>query len=105
MDLTGWYLSDDAANLRKWRIPSGSIAPGQTIVIFASGLDKTTDSGQMHTNFRLSSEGETVALCNSQGRIMDEVTFGLLKSDIAWSLAGDGSWTGSLPATPGRSNY
>ena len=105
VDLTGWYLSDDAANLRKWRIPSGSIAPGQTIVIFASGLDKTTDSGQMHTNFRLSSEGETVVLCNSQGRIMDEVTFDLLKSDIAWSLAGDGSWTGSLPATPGRSNY
>ena len=105
VDLTGWYLSDDAATLRKWRIPSGSIAPGQSVVIFASGLDKTSDSGEMHTNFRLSSEGETVMLCNSQGRIMDEVRFDLLKDDVAWSLAGDGSWTASLPPSPGRSNF
>lgn len=105
VDLTGWYLSDDAADLRKWRIPSGSIAPGQAMVIFASGLDKTSDSGQLHTNFRLSSEGETVLLCNSQGRIMDEVSFDLLKSDVAWMLAGDGSWNASLQPSPGRSNF
>lgn len=105
VDLAGWYLSDDETSLRKWSLPSITINPGETLIVFASGLDDKSDVSQLHTNFRLSSEGETVVLCNAEGRIMDMTSYSLLKRDVAWSLGSDGAWTVSLPATPGRSNY
>ncbi len=104
VDLTGWYLSDDAENARKWRFPETSIGPGEYLVVFASKLDRTDDPTQLHTNFALSSEGESVVLSNAAGRVMDRMDFDLLKADVAWSRTQDGSFTASLAPTPGRAN-
>lgn len=101
VNLDGWYLSDDADSLRKWRIPSLTLQPGACVVIHASKLDRRDDPAHLHTNFGLSSEGETVLLVNPQGRIMDRVEFGLLKADQAWVLGADGSFS-IAAATPGR---
>ena len=62
------------------------------------------DPAQLHTNFALSSEGESVVLSNAAGRVMDRVDFDLLKADVAWSRTQDGSFTASLAPTPGRAN-
>ena len=42
VDLDGWYLTDDAADLRKWRFPATTIRPGDSLVVFASGKDGRT---------------------------------------------------------------
>ncbi|HRT51273.1 MAG TPA: lamin tail domain-containing protein [Anaerohalosphaeraceae bacterium] len=72
LDLTGWYLTDDPDDLTKWPFPAGlTIQPVEYLVVFAS--DKTQaeypqnypfrdDDGAWHTNFKLSSSGEYLAL-------------------------------------------
>ena len=103
VDLTGWYLSDDADQLRKWSFPQVSIAPGEYLVVHASSLNRRDDPAHLHTNFSLSAEGEQVVLTNAQGQIMDRVDYDLLKSDVAWSRGADGSWSSASP-TPGQAN-
>ena len=36
VNLAGWYLTDDAANLTKWQFPSVQIEPGALLLTFAS---------------------------------------------------------------------
>lgn len=101
VDLGGWYLTDDPASLRKWRIPQLTLQGGQCIVIHASKLDRREDPNHLHTNFGLSSEGETVLLVGPDGRIRDRVEFGLLKADMAYTRSGE-SWVSNLDPTPGK---
>ena len=103
VELTGWYLSDDAEKHRKWRFPEISIGAGEYLVVYASGLNRRDDPAHLHTNFSLSIEGEQAVLSDAQGRLMDSVEFGLLKPDTAWALSADGSW-GTAPPTPGSAN-
>ena len=103
VNLGGWYLSDDAEYTRKWRIPDTNIAPGEYLIIFASGLDMREDLTQLHAGFSLSSEGETLTLCDGNARIMDQVTFDLMKSNVAYALQADGSWL-NTSGTPGMAN-
>ena len=39
VDLTGWQLSDDPDEWDKWALPPMSLAPGERVVVFASGRD------------------------------------------------------------------
>src|SRR5881394_504814 len=65
--LAGWYLSDDAADLTKWRFPGVTI-PGQGVVlVFASGKNRTNPQGELHTNFSLDRDGEYLALTRPDG--------------------------------------
>lgn len=103
VNLKGWYISDNEANPRRWRFPEVTIGPGEYLIVFASGLDKTDDPAHLHTNFGLSSEGEHVILSDASGRRMDEVTIGLMKQDVAYARGADGSWSMGTP-TPGSAN-
>lgn len=103
-ELTGWYLTDDYQNLRKWKFPEIELGAGEYLVVHASKLDRKEDAAHLHTNFSLSSEGEEVLLVDPNGRIADRVSFGLLKANKAWSLASDGSWTDALTPSPGKPN-
>ena len=103
VDLSGWYLSDDEEYIRKWRFPETVIAPGEYVVVFASGLDMREDLTQLHANFLLSSEGEPIILCDADGRIMDRVDFDLMKPDVAYALQADGSWI-NTSGTPAAAN-
>ncbi|MFT5411127.1 MAG: hypothetical protein ACI9NC_003861, partial [Verrucomicrobiales bacterium] len=65
-DLTGYYLTDDAAELAKWRLPSISLPAGGYLIVFASNKDR--DVGELHTDFRLSpSAGGYLALVAADG--------------------------------------
>ncbi len=60
----------------------------------------------LHTNFKLSSTGETVVLTTSTNGTVDEVTFGSIGPDISYGRQPDGSnnWFLFAEATPGDSN-
>src|SRR5687768_10828508 len=55
VDLAGWALTDDEANRSKWVFPSVTLAPGQFVVVFATGKDRRVAGGPLHTNFSLNS--------------------------------------------------
>ena len=67
VDLTGWYLTDEAGNLDKWPLPAVSLEPSEFLVVFASDKDRTDPAGNLHTNFKLGADGEYLALVMPDG--------------------------------------
>lgn len=74
VDLTGWYLSDDPANPEKWEFPQLTLAPGQRVLVYCSGMDTVRD-GELHAGFSLSATGETLVLSSYLGTPADTVAF------------------------------
>jgi len=66
-NLHGFYLTDDAANLTKWRLPAQTVAAGGYLVIFASGKNRAVAGAPLHTSFALNADGEYLALVASNG--------------------------------------
>ena len=67
INLEGWYLTDDDTDLRKWQFPAISISANDELVVFASNKDRVASGGELHTNFRLSGNGEYLALVKPDG--------------------------------------
>lgn len=71
VDLSDWSLTDSTNNLNKWVFPAGtSLTQNSYLIIFASGRD--TDNyvdpdGFLHTNFKLTTGGEYLALVEPNG--------------------------------------
>lgn len=62
-DLSGHYLTDDSADLTKWAFPAGTtIAPKATLIVFASDKGSEGPIGELHTNWKLSTDGEYLGL-------------------------------------------
>jgi hypothetical protein len=67
ISLFGWSLTDDQDDQGQWTFPAIALDPGEYLVVFASGKDRRpTDGGPLHTNFRLSVEGEYLGLYNAE---------------------------------------
>jgi len=69
--LGGWYLTDDEDTPTKWRIPDITLDAGMFRVIFASGKDRTNRMAELHTNFKLSGNGEYLALVRPDGTTVE----------------------------------
>ena len=67
VDLAGWYLTDEAGDLDKWQFPAVSLEPSESLVVFASGKDRTDPAANLHTSFKLSADGEYLALVMPDG--------------------------------------
>jgi len=67
VDLDGWYLTDNAGNLRKWRFPHVVIEPDDYLIVFASTKDRATAGEELHTDFKLGGDGEYLALVRPDG--------------------------------------
>ncbi len=65
--LDGWFLTDDPWDLRKWRFPPVTLDPGGFLVVFASGTDRAGAGQELHTHFKLDTEGEYLALVGADG--------------------------------------
>ncbi|MCX8157120.1 MAG: immunoglobulin domain-containing protein [Verrucomicrobiae bacterium] len=69
-NLDGWFLTDDPANLTKWRFPAVSLAGNRYLVVFASGKDRRSPNGRLHANFNLAREGEYLALVSPRTNVV-----------------------------------
>lgn len=67
VSLTGFYLTDDAANLTLWELPAASLAAGGSMVIWASGKDRASAAAPLHTSFTLEGAGGYLALVEADG--------------------------------------
>ena len=92
VELTGFYLTDNKNNLKKWQFPSGTVISGNKfLIIWADG--DTLQNG-LHTNFKLSSAGEKLLFLNSDQLIIDEVRYPAQTLQVSFSRNPDG--TGSF---------
>jgi hypothetical protein len=96
VDISGYFLSDNAANLAKFEIPEGTIIPANGYLIFWA--DEDGSDGPNHCNFKLSASGETVYLLNPDQQIIDQTNFGQQEADLAWARVPNGSGPFQLQA-------
>ncbi len=66
-NLDGWHLTDDPADLTKWKFPETLMMGGGYLLVFASGKDRALSGQELHTNFKLSGIGEFLALVEPDG--------------------------------------
>lgn len=67
VNLAGWHLTDDPADLAKWTFPATNLPAGGYLVVFASGKDRAVAGAELHTNFQLDNAGEYLALVAADG--------------------------------------
>jgi len=67
LNIEGYYLTDDYRDLTQWKLPSRTIAPKGYLIVYASGKDQTNPEQELHANFKLSSDGEYLALVAKNG--------------------------------------
>jgi len=92
IDLDGWHITDDATNLDKWTfapVTQSVIPAGGYLIVFATGQPTETyidAGGNLHTDFKLSSAGEYLALVDSTLTIAHEYapTFPEQGADISY---------------------
>lgn len=98
--LGGIGLSDDAKEPYKWVLPERSLTPGSYLIIFAS--DKDRKGEELHTNFKLSSQGDNVFLVNPSGERLQTLVVGPTMSNMALSRTAEGNYEYYAFGTPGE---
>ena len=72
VDLNGWHLTDNSLQLTKWQLPATNIAANGYLLVFASGKDHRNPGAPLHTNFKLTTSGEYLALTRPDGTIASQ---------------------------------
>jgi len=101
INLAGWFISDKLDDNYKWQFPNVSIAQNGYLLVFASGRDLLDKN--LHTNFKLSSDGEILILSKPDGELVDQVNIPALEDDISYGRIGDYFQFFAEP-TPGIAN-
>jgi hypothetical protein len=98
--LDGWYLTDNPANLTKWRFPDPNpsptvdvpIAAGGYLVVFASGEDLAVAGQELHTNFKIDADGGYLALVQPDGTtIASQYNYPEQITDVSYGLTMSGA--------------
>lgn len=95
--ISGYYLTDNITNSKKWQFPTGTSIPANGyLVIWLDGYNKG-----LHANFSLSADGEFLGFSDQNGIFIDSLSFGLQKADKSYGRISDGTntWvTFSIPS-------
>jgi len=67
VNLKGYGLSDKKSELFKWTFPDIELQSNSYLIVFASNQDRT--NGSLHTNFKLSSDGDTISLTSPNSNL------------------------------------
>ena len=84
ISLDGWTLSDDNTRLDRWAFPNVTVSAGEYLIVHASGKDRRSPGQPLHTNFRLSSDGESVLLVGPEQSVVDTIEFPKLTDDMSF---------------------
>jgi len=89
VDLSGYFLSDNVADILKWKFPNGTIINANDFLIIWA--DEDGSQSGLHANFKLSAYGESIILSNPQSNIIDQITFSNQTSDISFGRYPNGT--------------
>jgi len=105
INLLGFSLSDDDADLEKWSFPDLDILPNSFILVFASDKNRL-NIDELHTNFKITSGGESLFLSNESGVVIDQSISIELSSDESYGRIPDGgsAWGIINIPTPNSTN-
>lgn len=105
VSLLDWAISDNAGKPAKWVFPDVVIPSDGYLVIFASGKDRRTVPGELHTSFSLSGSGEYLGLIRPDGSLASAYapSYPAQQTDVSYGLY-MGQPTFLARPTPGAPN-
>lgn len=89
VNLSGYYLSDKTDNLVKWQFPEGTVIASHAYLIIWA--DEDQEDGSLHTNFKLSADGESVLLVDTELNIIDQYTYAAVAPNMAYARIPNGT--------------
>ncbi|WCJ58246.1 lamin tail domain-containing protein [Fontisphaera persica] len=96
VNLAGYYLTDNLANPRQYRIPDGFVIPARGfLLVWADNETGQNALGAgLHVNFALRQAGEAIGLFAPDGiTALDTLTFGPQTNDVSQGRLPDGAAT------------
>ena len=105
VNLSGWSLTDEKILPQKWIFPNITLNPDEYLLVFASGKNRVIAGSELHTNFRLSGDGEYMALFSPGGAPATEFdpSFPVQQTDISYGYY-ENVYVGFSDPTPGADN-
>jgi hypothetical protein len=109
VNLEGWHLTDDEDTLDIWTFPAVTLSSGQYLVVFASEKNLTNPASELHTNFKLGSDGDYLALVRADGTVEDKISpcYPSQLADVSYGRITSGqvtTWEYMTTPTPGAAN-
>ncbi|MFW6163332.1 MAG: lamin tail domain-containing protein, partial [Planctomycetota bacterium] len=112
IDLSQWGLTDDKGDTEPWTFPAVELAGGQHLVVFASDKDRAVAGGELHTDFKLSGDGEYLGLVSADGSTVasafdpfpaqeEDVSYGFEVDEATRTLIAPGAAARTLVPTDG----
>lgn len=106
VNLNGFGLTDDATLPFKWTFPAVTMAPNSYLLIWCSDKNRTIVGQPLHTNWKISSGGETITLTSAASVTVSSYPAIVIPQNMSSGHAPDG--TGPMvffpTPTPGTSN-
>src|SRR6476660_7242765 len=106
VNLAGYGLSDDATMPLKWTFPAVTMPSHSYLLIWCSDKNRAVAGQPLHTNWKISSAGETITLSNAGGTALDSSAAVALTANISWGRIpnGTGGFMYIQAVTPGAAN-
>ncbi|MEN8157927.1 MAG: CotH kinase family protein, partial [Bacteroidota bacterium] len=98
-----YHLTDNPANLFKWRFPQSAEVPAEGyLLLWADGTGDTLNG--IHTNFKLDVAGETLLLHSAVRLDVDSLTYPRMYENTSYGISSDGNPAFFSNPTPGTTN-
>ena len=106
VELGGLFLTDESDEPTQWMFPDTTLAAGGFLLVWC---DDDPEDGPLHTNFKLSADGEEIALfgrLEAGNACINSYSFGPQETDVSEGRRLDGiaEWVFFSTPTPGTSN-
>jgi len=89
VDLSGFYITDNPANLNKWQFPPATNLPAFGYLVLWA--DEEQIQGPFHTNFKLSALGEDLIFSDTALNTVDQLVFPAQTTDVAYARNPNGT--------------
>ena len=102
IDISGYYLTDNMDDRTKWQFPVMTIIPSHSYLLVWADNEDT----ELHTNFKISKNGEELALSDPEINTIDSIRFGGQEDDISFGRnpLNLSEWAYYSPPSPGSEN-
>ena len=104
VSLAGYGLSNNPKNPAKWVFPDISIEPGEYLLLYATGSADKAQKKNLKLNFNISSTGETLFFFDPDGKLIDKLSAGRMKSGQSYGRDGSDNRFYYAEPTPGAQN-
>ncbi len=106
INLEGLYMSDSASDRKRWKFPFVEVRAGEFAIVWA---DNEIDEGKLHTPFRLTPDGGSVLLFDTDengNKLLDALHFEEQTEEVSLGRHpnGIGTWNIFRTPTPGSLN-